>query len=358
MMRAFLAAGILAAALAVPARAETTKVIADGRGATGLSAYGGHLVYSVRDPVSKQWSLVRWHAGHVEALPVPPRSVPFDADAGPDAAGHPVVVYSACTRAAAPRDATAARGCHIMQLRLDRPSRPVPVAGTNRPGVSLTTPSRWRGDLAYARRADGSELSQVVLRHKGTTRRLRQPAILCDLDCDDRDVAITIEAIDLGARAAAFLWRQDGADTYGIASVWSLIVDPLSGGRMRDLSDGYVDGACGYVLPFAPTVIGAGAFWVAAGSPCDRTQTDFAQELLRPRRFREAKERSGPIFGATRDGDTVYWLRPAKLRSTDQLGYSDLCADPQRRCQIVRSRQLPWHTLKKGKQPGPQPEDE
>lgn len=359
MIRACPTVVVLVLVAAAPARAETTKVIADGAGATGLSAYGGHLVWSSLDPASKQWRLLHLHAGKVKPLPVPARSVPFDADTGPDAAGHPVVVYSACAKEAAPRAALEATGCHIVQVRLDAPGPPATVAGTDVPGTSATTPSRWRGRLAFARHADGTPLSTVVLLRGGRAKRLRGPAVLCNVDCDDRDIATTLESLDLGERAAAFVWRQDGGDTFGISSNWFLAVDSLDGKRQEILSAGFVDGACGYVYPFAPSVIGTGAFWIASGSPCDKTETVFAQDDPRSGRRREARAASGLIFDAARDGRTVFWLRASKRRADQQLGFSPPCAEPRRQqpCAIVRSTGLRWRTVPKGKNLGPYPED-
>jgi len=78
---------------AVPTAVATgaeTGVIADGKGVSGLSAYAGHLVFSVHE--SGGYRLMQWHRGHVTTLPVPAQPRRFDADAGPDRHGRPVVV--------------------------------------------------------------------------------------------------------------------------------------------------------------------------------------------------------------------------------------------------------------------------
>src|SRR5690349_25119494 len=71
-------------------------VVAQVPGATGLTAYAGHVVWSQPDPATGRWRLMQWHDGRVTRLAVGSRRVSFDADAGPDARGHPVVVYSRC----------------------------------------------------------------------------------------------------------------------------------------------------------------------------------------------------------------------------------------------------------------------
>ncbi len=88
---------LLLASVPAPAQAADT-VLAPAANTAGITAYGGHVVLSRRDPSTNRWALVRWHAGVVDVLPVPERSVPFDADAGTDAQGQPVVVYSRCSQ--------------------------------------------------------------------------------------------------------------------------------------------------------------------------------------------------------------------------------------------------------------------
>jgi hypothetical protein len=77
--------------LAVPA-----AVLAPATGATGLSAYAGHAVFSQYDPTTGRWRLMHWLRGAVKQLSVGERPVPFDADAGPGRDGRPVAVFSRC----------------------------------------------------------------------------------------------------------------------------------------------------------------------------------------------------------------------------------------------------------------------
>src|SRR4051812_15712107 len=80
------------------ARADFTLSMLDRP--TPVSAYAGRVVWSQYDALADVFRLMEAHASTAglvtTALPVPPRAVPFDADAGPDADGAATVVYSRC----------------------------------------------------------------------------------------------------------------------------------------------------------------------------------------------------------------------------------------------------------------------
>jgi hypothetical protein len=357
--RVAIAALVAAVAAAAPAAARTT-VVAGGDGAAGLTAYGGHLVWSQRDPHTHRWTLRHWHAGHTSRIAVPARAVPFDADAGPDAAGHPALAFSQCAKD--PREALdwlRASGCRIVTMRLDVHDTPHPVAAADAPGTSATTPSLWRGSLAFVRHTDEDFTSHVLLLRAGATAPFALPdgTVRCRVDCDDIRILTAVESLDLGPRAAAFVWRQSGGDTFGISDEWFLEVDPLDGSARHELSDGFIDGACGFVYPFAPTAAGVGAFWVASGSTCETTETVFGEVNPATKRRREARERSGLIFGAARDGTTTYWLR-ASNKVNDRFPSTQACVGVRADCKIVRSTSLPWRTLRRGQRLGPYPEED
>src|SRR4051812_34769036 len=77
------------------ARADE-QVVATLPGAMGLSAYGGHVIWSQPDAATGRWRLMQWHAGRITRVAVGERSVPFDADAGPDVRGRAIAVFSRC----------------------------------------------------------------------------------------------------------------------------------------------------------------------------------------------------------------------------------------------------------------------
>lgn len=337
-----------------------TSVIASGRGATGITAHGGHVVWSARAPGARRWRLMHWHAGRVRTLSAAgTRGVPFDADVGPDTGGRPVVVFSRCQRD--PRSAAAwlqARGCRLFELPLTGSGTARELTTPLPPGVSATTPSRWRGRLAFARHPDREPTSEVVLLTDAT--QVLQPLpdrfVSCEVDCDQKLIELNVESLDLGAQGVAFLRSQSGADTVGIGSEGQLIAAPVDGAAPQLLSLGFVDGACGYVAPFSPTARGRGAFWVAAGSPCDSTETDFAEAgvVARRRRSAEAPGRR-LILGASQDGTTTYWIG---LRGVEtSLPNPTACRSRVARCQILRTTRLPLRTLRRGEPLGPEPEE-
>ena len=81
---------------AAPAAVSARELAPLPYAAQALTAYDGYVVFSKSNASSGAWHLMVWHAGAISALAVPPRAVPFDADAGPGANGQPEVVFSVC----------------------------------------------------------------------------------------------------------------------------------------------------------------------------------------------------------------------------------------------------------------------
>ena len=193
----------------VLAGAQQEQVVADAPGAMGLTAYDDHVVWSALDPQTRRWRLMHWHAGAVTVLPVAERRVPFDADAGPDSRGRPVLVFSRC-RSDPPGlyYATAnwalAAACDIWQIRLDGgTARRVRAVNTSR--GSETTPSIWQGAIAFQRRLPGRPVSQLLLRpRQGGLRRLPVGSIgkphVAELP------GSVVSDLDLGPNSVAFVW--------------------------------------------------------------------------------------------------------------------------------------------------------
>lgn len=335
--------------IALPGSAPAAEVIGSGRGVSELSAASGQLVYSLRDPSSHMWRLTAQH-GHTRVrLPVPAQATAFAADAGTDAAGHPVAVFPVCR---VPASTTRpGSGCHLAQVRLDRPGPPTPLAATDIPGTSAVRGSEWRGALAWARHADPlprtEALDDVLYLPDGANmpRPLPTVPVACELDCDDRGIVVSTTDLDLGAHALALEEDQVGADVVGIGDQPTLQLDPLAGGHTV-ISVGFVDGACGYVFPHDPTVVGTGLEWIAEGSPCDRTVTDIA--LLDPvgHQRRHLHDARGLTLSLTRDGHDTYWLR----------GHGTSCTSATSRCQIIHEHDLRLHQVSRGQALGPEPE--
>jgi hypothetical protein len=82
---------VVVAAPAHAAEAELATLPAQ----TPLAAFAGRVVFS-EQRADGLWHLRQWAAGAVRDVGVPPQRRPFDVDAGPDAAGDPMAVYSRC----------------------------------------------------------------------------------------------------------------------------------------------------------------------------------------------------------------------------------------------------------------------
>src|SRR5690349_18270698 len=126
---------------------------APGVGCSGLSGYGGLLVWTSYDAEAKLYRLWALTApgGAPAALPVSGRREPFNADAGPDATGAPVAVYARCGGdPGGPR-----RGCGLFEFdpARGRESRLLEAIAVPAPA----TASIWRKQIAFsgARSADG-----------------------------------------------------------------------------------------------------------------------------------------------------------------------------------------------------------
>ncbi|MGI9098438.1 MAG: hypothetical protein ACR2H2_08100, partial [Solirubrobacteraceae bacterium] len=309
-----------------------------------------HVVLSRRDPQTGKWGLVRWHAGVVDVLPVAQRSVPFDADAGPDRSGKPVVVYSRCRqdpafeagRLAPAADWQTARGCDLYELPLTGQPEERKLVAASTAGASETTPSIWRGALAFARHADGGSVPSILYLAAGATRARRLGAGSVQT-CGGAGLCgfgrrhDGIDQLDLGPSRAAYVWRMTGGSVYGTGVVWELRAAPLAGGPSTLLDTGLISGTCGFSLPSAPSASRSPIAYLDAGADCDVTETRFATSDPVTGRRAAAATPGGLAAGAVRDGSTIYWLRvsnPAALTSVPGAGS---CSVAAAQCQLVAS---------------------
>src|SRR4051794_39573707 len=322
-MRAALITLALFAVAAAPARADDT-VLVSGLDAAAVTAYGSQVVYSQRDALGQPWKLMRWHDGVADALPVPPRAVPFDADAGPDASGQPVVVYSRCRTEPDPSglspapDWQTARGCDLYELPLTGGGGERRLAASSR-GMSETTPSIWHGALAYARHADGGARATIEYLPAGASR----PRALgggsvqaCFGMCDGARRLDGVLQLDLGPSRVAYVWQMTGGAVYGTGVSWELRAAALAGGPSTLLETGIVSGTCGYSVPGSPVVSAAREIaYLHTGDACDEASDQTAGT-------KASFALADPVIGAlataptpglaraaARDGDTIYWLR-------------------------------------------------
>jgi hypothetical protein len=328
---------IVASALALGtsvARADE-QVIGPAPGASGISAYGGWVVWSERDTVTSMWRLMRWHAGQIARLPVPPRSVPFDADAGPDAAGRPVVVYSRCSHD--PRDTyyaaadwSEASGCDIYELRLGtQPPRRLNAVSTR--SASETTPSIWGNTVVFARLRPSEQTARLLLYRftNRNTRRLRGGTTPTHSAFRGRRAA-SINQIDLGPRAAAFVWLLDDPAVAGNdGREWQLWLDATASRSAVRLSSGEA-GECALKEPLSPNAVGLGAEWVESTSNCGDPPdaTTIRTFDWSTNGTREASP-AGFVLGLARDGATQWQLRSP--------GFVVTCLTVRADCELVRA---------------------
>lgn len=349
-LSSLLAAVLALVAVAAPSNAVAAAPtrLAPAPDAAGLTAFGGHVVWSARDPETGLWSLQRWHAGVVERLPVAARSVSFDADAGPDADGRPVLVYSRCRREPSNEDSLpgwlGARGCDVFRLPLEG-GRERRVAAVNTRAASETTPSMWRGAIAFARAAPGQDRARIWLRRAGARRLVRLSGgtvARCDdgTRCEEGSAG-GVEALDLGERGAVHLWALSGGNIVGVGFGWEVRVAPLDGRRAPIATSGYVGGACGYARPFSPNAVGTtGVYGRAslADGDCDGPEaTLVASYAPRSGRRSEAGLTGGRLHAVARDGTTTYVLLGSGASSGGAVPGPGGCLAEGAACELVRA---------------------
>src|SRR5687768_741346 len=98
MRRCWLVWVSLAVFLSPAADAAADEVIATTARPTPVSAHAGRIVWSTYDPAERAFFLAQSFGGVTSRVPVRPRTVPFDADLGPDVNGETVAAYSRCAR--------------------------------------------------------------------------------------------------------------------------------------------------------------------------------------------------------------------------------------------------------------------
>ena len=150
----------IGALLLVPA-AASAKELARVSAPSPVSAYDGRALWSARDPSTGRYQLMTWVAGTTYAVGVPTRSVPFDADLGPDANGKTVAVYSRCARDPVAEGRSSfgvvlwgsGRGCDIYEYEFVE-GRERKLNGPSSADSSEFLPSVWHGEIAFARTYD------------------------------------------------------------------------------------------------------------------------------------------------------------------------------------------------------------
>lgn len=189
-----------------PAAAD---VVADNLRFTGLSGAGNHLVWSKYSSAARGYQLTVSDGNRVEALPISPRRVPFDADIGESRDGSLTVAYSRCEReprlsdAFSPPDYSSGKGCVLYRYSF-KDRREMRIR-TGRQSVRGYWPSLSRRRIAFAR---GSETPSIYVRSlsSGRTTRIRPTTRLARSASAGR-----ITRIDLGGDRLAAAWNYSEA---------------------------------------------------------------------------------------------------------------------------------------------------
>jgi hypothetical protein len=153
---------LLVAALALPASTAGAATITPLGGPTAVREYQGTLVFSQFVQAENHWRLAIRRPGQApELLPdVAPADRDFDADIGTDSAGQPQLIYTRC-------DET----CDLFVYSLTRPTGERAVRNANDPEHHDTTPTLWRGRIAWAR-IYGEQIDRKVVVY---TKQLSTP---------------------------------------------------------------------------------------------------------------------------------------------------------------------------------------
>jgi hypothetical protein len=191
-----IAAAVALLAWPAPASAADTVVATVPR-ATPVDVYAGHALWSTWDGTA--YHLSEYADGRARELPIPQSAVPFDADAGSDAHGAPIAVYSRCRRAPlSPWALDGRRGCDLYAYRFAT-GREVRIARADSKADEYF-PAVSHGRLAFTRtyRDGARRLYWRTLGRGGASHRLRGGPT-------DED-AVPFD-LDMRGRTVAFVWR-------------------------------------------------------------------------------------------------------------------------------------------------------
>ncbi|HVP03701.1 MAG TPA: hypothetical protein VMT10_14115 [Solirubrobacteraceae bacterium] len=288
--------------------AAADSVLAPVGNDSALSAYGGWVVWS-ETTSSGRWRLVGWHDGAKVQFRLPTRQAAFDADVGPDASGRPVIVYSRCWQDPGNLDSAGtymtpnglsqwakASDCRLHQFD--------PATGVDtrlrvhgeRAG-SDSTPSRWFGTIAFARRPARSTVAHLMLWKPGTRTLRRLPGgdvpRSCPFigGCKGALYQGDVQQLDLGARYLAFLWEIEAPAVIGAGPGWELFAEHRRDGQRTLVASGDISGTCGAWYPGSPNAAGARVWFTNVIWDCDTTSTSLV--------------RATPATGELRGADTA-----------------------------------------------------
>jgi hypothetical protein len=268
--------------LAATSPATADQTITTVAAPTPVSASGGRVVWSAFDATKRDYRLMTESGGTVAAVPVAPRSVPFDADVGPDPNGHTIVAYSRCRRDPSRRDPaignaiaqmpdwSSGRGCDLYKFDFTT-GREAKIASANSAGASEFLPSVWKRRVAFARvyeRRSGraGERAYLYVRplaRAGRTKRLPAGSRSSQKFCSGKPqhCRFLVEpgptALDLAGRRLAFGW-DSGAEIGPTSSVY---LSAVSGHPSKRLLSRVVSGDIQGAEIVAPVIVDGQVVW-------------------------------------------------------------------------------------------------
>jgi hypothetical protein len=193
------------------------------------------------------------------------------------------------------------------------------AGGVPRPaGTSDTTPSMWRGRIAFARRdvRRHRNVAQVMVWSPSARRLTALPHGAMPTDCPyaggckGMTMLGAVDGLDLGSRLAAFRWLIQAPGVIGHGG-WEVRADRLTDGRSILVGSGFLGEACtggtDGVLPSLPSVDGGDVWFSQLSSRC---YVDIASVARFDADTRGAAfgTLEGEILQSTRDGDALYAL--------------------------------------------------
>jgi hypothetical protein len=321
-MRRTLFLVLIAAALIPSGASAADRIVAVVDAPTHVSGYAGGLVWSRRDPATGRFALMYTDPSYpAAALPVPQRSVPFDADLGPGPGDTPWIVYSRCktepplsTPLSTSTVYTQGRGCRL--YRFDVTSGEESTIGSAPKRASDVLPSVWKGRIAFSRVFDARRSFPYLYESRigaRTAHRLPAgPRRGCTANpgvkrvCGDRRESRPT-ALDLRGRRLAFAWEYRG--TLDALASEIRIVDALR--RKSQVVDRVRGGGLTNIERVSPNFDGANLFYARlclgdqSGCPHRAALVRYAAATGK---LAFAPINRGDIW-QTRTGGTTYLLR-------------------------------------------------
>jgi hypothetical protein len=344
-----------------------TPLAALPNAALQLTAYDGYVVFSQRDAAGR-WELMAWHAGTIVPLDVPERAVPFDANAGPSAAGAPTVVFSKCAHDPSGREEWGmASGCHVYELALPD-GTPRLVRGIYAPGASDTTPAIWMGNIAFARLTRGARAPALYVwdRASGRLRRVGAGPSACEAyaanpPCNTAPKVLAwVQEMSLDGGSLAYQWALPETEQVGGAAFAEIRLDPLEDGRQdapsRVVFYSIAGGACNGEEGGSPDAVGASVLFVSHRSVCVGEPLESYIGSYATVARKHSYARASPLAVAVaQDHGTTYWIRltDAFKEKNPQLcklgpgecepapdSYAETCEPALSACTLMRTEDL------------------